>query len=86
MKLKFISIILKRKPKEISLNVAKRNLNKKERLQFILEGFPGIGPKTAKKLLKKFKTLKNIFNAEIDELRGIIGKKADVFNLTNEDY
>jgi len=83
---KFISVILKRKPKEVSLNVSKRNLNKKERLQFILESFPGIGPKTAKKLLKKFKTLRNIFNAQIDELKELIGKKADAFKFVNETY
>jgi Fanconi anemia group M protein len=33
-----------------------------EQKQFILEGFPGIGPKKAKELIKEFKTLKAIFN------------------------
>jgi Fanconi anemia group M protein len=76
---KFISVLAKKQEKEISLNVTKKNLTKKERLQFILEGFPGIGPKTAKKLLKKFKTLKNIFNASEEELKEVIGKKAGIF-------
>jgi len=83
---RFISVLANRKEKESSLNVTKKTLNKRERLQFILEGFPGIGPKTAKKLLEKFKTLKNIANASIEELTEIIGKKADIFRLIEEDY
>ena len=59
----FLSVLARRKSKEFPLNVKKKTLNKKEQLQFIIEGFPGIGPKTAKKLLKKFKTIKNIINA-----------------------
>lgn len=83
---KFISILAKKKEKESSLNVSKKTLNKKERMQFILEGFPGIGPKTAKKLLEKFGTLKNIINASEEELKDIIGKKAEVFKLIEERY
>jgi len=76
---KFIAVLGKKQEKEMSLNVTKKNLNKKERMQFILEGFPGIGPKTSKKLLKKFKTLRNIFSASEEELKEIIGKKAESF-------
>ena len=84
---KFLSVLAKRKPKELSLNVNKKSLNKKERLQFILEGFPGIGPKTAKKLLKKFKTLKNIINASEEELREILGKKTEIIiKIINDKY
>ena len=75
---RFLSVLAKRKPKELPLNVNKKSLNKRERLQFILEGFPGIGPKTAKKLLKKFKTLKKIINAPEEELREILGKKTEI--------
>ena len=83
---KFILILSKKKEKEMSLNITKKNLDKKERKQFILEGFPGIGPKTAKKLLKKFKTIRNIINASEEELKEIIGKKAEVFKVVNEKY
>ncbi len=74
---KFISVLSRKEPKETPLNVAKKFLNRKEQAQYILEGFPGIGPKTAKKLLKKFKTIKSIINATEEELRKEIGKKAD---------
>jgi Fanconi anemia group M protein len=83
---KFISVLAKRKEKEMPLNVSKKSLNKKERLQFILESFPGIGPKTARKLLEKFKTIKNMANASIEELTEVIGKKAGIFKLFEEQY
>jgi Fanconi anemia group M protein len=83
---RFIAVLARKKEKESSLNVIKKSLNKKERLQFILESFPGIGPKTAKKLLEKFKTLKNIVNSSVEELTEVIGKKADIFRLIEETY
>ncbi len=84
---KFLAVLAKRKPKELSLNVNKKSLDKKERLQFILESFPGIGPVTAKKLLKKFKTLKNIINVSEQELKDVIGKKAEiVYKIINNKY
>jgi len=75
---KFISILSKKQTKEIALKAKKRILNKKEQLQFIIESFPGIGPKTAQKLLKKFKTIQNIINAPEQKLKETIGKKAEV--------
>lgn len=74
---KFLSVLSKKKSKELPLKVKKKNLNGKERLQFIIESFPGIGPKTSKKLLKKFKTIKNIINASEEDLKKVIGKKAE---------
>ncbi|MBD3247588.1 hypothetical protein GF378_03140 [Candidatus Pacearchaeota archaeon] len=74
---KFIHILSKKKKREKPLNVNKKTLNQEERVQFILEGFPGIGPKTARKLLTKFKTLQNIFSASEQELKDAIGKKGE---------
>jgi Fanconi anemia group M protein len=82
---KFLSVLSKRKSKEFPLNVKKKNLNKKEQKQFIIEGFSGIGPKTAKKLFKKFKTIKNIINASEEELKEVIGKKAEIMKKIIED-
>lgn len=84
---KFIFVLSKKKSQELSLNVSKKSLTKKERLQFILEGFPGIGPKTAKKLLSKFKTIKNVMNAPLEELKQILGKKAEIMKqIIEEEY
>lgn len=59
-----------------SLRLKRKTMNKKEQARYILEGFPGIGPKTAKKLLKKFSSIKNVINAPEEELKKEIGKKA----------
>ena len=83
---KFILILLNREEKELSLNVSRKNLNKKEKMQFILEGFQGIGPKTAKKLLSHFKTIRELFESSQEELKEIIGKKAEVFKIIDEEY
>lgn len=83
---KFINVLARKKEKESSLNVSKKTLNKKERMQFILEAFPGIGPKTAKKLLEELKTIKKIMNSSAEELEKIIGKKAEVFKIAQEEY
>ena len=83
---KFILVLSKKESKELSLNVTRKSFDKKEQMQFIVEGFPGIGPKTAKKLLKEFKTIKNIINASQEELQEIIGKKSEIFKITEEKY
>ncbi|MFH1501159.1 MAG: ERCC4 domain-containing protein [archaeon] len=84
---KFLYILAK-KPQEynLGLRAKKKSRNKKEQMQFILEGFPGIGPKTAKKLLKKYNTIKNIINAPLEELKAEIGKKAEIFTLAEKSY
>ncbi len=73
----YISLLAK-KPinKEISLRQSRSQMSLEETKQFILEGFPGIGPSTAKKLLKEFKSLSNIFNASEDDLERVIKSKA----------
>jgi ERCC4-type nuclease len=76
---KFIKVLSKRNFKEPSLRVKKKSHNKKEQIQFILEGFPGIGPKTSKKLLEEFKSLKEVLNAKEETLKKILGKKSEIF-------
>ncbi len=82
---KFISVIANKKETSISLNAKKKSMNKKEQAQFILEGFPGIGPKSAKKLLEEFKSLKNIFNASENDLKKILGVKATILKTLIEE-
>ena len=81
----YLSVLAKRDPnKEISIRFSKILKTKEEQIQFILEGFPNIGPKKAKLLLEKFKSLKNIFKASEKDLEKVLGKKAKEFkNLLN---
>lgn len=58
---------------------------KKEQKRYVLESFPNIGPKTSEKLIKKYKTIKNILNLPKEELEKELGKKAEgIINL--RDY
>lgn len=76
----YLSLLAKKKiNKEISLRQTRIFSTKKEQQQFILEGFPDIGPATAKKLLRKFSSLFNIFNAQESDLREILGKRYSLF-------
>ncbi len=64
------------KPKtELSIRPSKSLPTPQEQKQFILEGFPGIGPTIAKQLLEQHKTLNKIFNLSEEELKQI--KKFD---------
>jgi len=74
---KFLNVLSKKRDKEELLHPNKKNLDKKEQLQFIIEGFPGIGPKKAKKLLEKFGTIQNIILAPTEELKEILGARAE---------
>lgn len=69
----------KKQDKEISMRASKLALSEKEQIQFILEGFPKIGATTAKKLIEKFKSLKNIFNASKEEISPILHSKTEIF-------
>jgi Fanconi anemia group M protein len=74
---KFLIQIAKRQeknPQEFAIRETKSKLSIKQQKQFILEGFPGIGPTTAKTLLQKFDSLKNIFNAKEEQLKKILSK------------
>jgi len=85
---RYISVIAKKpaQSSEKSLNIAKTCMTKKGRKRFILEGFPGIGPNTSKKLLKKFGSIKNIINADEETLRKTIGnKKAERLKTISEE-
>lgn len=84
----YIAVLGRKKgSREISLRPTRQMSSEQERLQFILEGFPGIGPATAKKLLTDFKTIKNIVNASEEELERHIGKRArELVALIKREY
>lgn len=82
----FLSLFAKKKKTEISLRT-KLKMPDSQRIKFILEGFPSIGPITAKKLLEKYKTIKNVINAAEEEIKSILGKRADKFlELISKTY
>lgn len=85
---RYIALLAKKSEKsDITLRPAKIFLSQEERLQFILEGFPGIGPITAKKLLAEYKTLKALMNAPEEDLAKLIGAKATpLIELLNHIY
>jgi Fanconi anemia group M protein len=68
---KFLIQIARRQEKptqEFPIRQTKSGLTTEEQKQFILEGFPGIGPIAAQNLLQEFGSLKNIFNATQEQL------------------
>jgi Fanconi anemia group M protein len=77
------------KPKtDISLRQKKAEMTLEEKKQFILEGFPGVGPTTAKKLLEKYKTLETIFKQKKEKLAEIESfdqKKSEEFRSILEN-
>ena len=89
----YIETIAKRiesKRKDISLLKKRKPLELTELQEYIIESFPGIGPTIAKNMLKKFKTVKNIVNAEEKELLEVekLGKKKvkEIKRVLEEDY
>ena len=83
---KYLTVFAKKtKSSHTSIRASKIFLTEKEQIQFILEGFPNIGPATAKKLIEKFKTIKNIMNASEEDLKPILGKRTNNFlKIINE--
>jgi len=75
----YLKILWNKKETPMSFNVSKRNLSPDERLSFILEGFPNIGPKKSEELLKEFKTIRNVLNAPEENLKKFLGKRASEF-------
>jgi Fanconi anemia group M protein len=59
--------------KEISLRTERKPLSLQEHQIFIIESLPNVGPVTARKLLEKFKTVKNVILASEEELTEVEG-------------
>ncbi len=83
---RFLYLLAKKtEGKEISLRQARIFKTKEEQKQFILEGFPYVGPVKAKALIKRFSSINNIVNASEEELKEILGKQAkDFISLISE--
>lgn len=76
-----LKIIAKREQdpdlKNIYLRSERKPLTLKEQQEYIIQSLHGVGPNISKSLLNKFKSVKNVFNADADELKEVekIGKK-----------
>jgi DNA excision repair protein ERCC-4 len=89
-----IASIARRLAKEGRRPVAFRKRGKIETISdwqlFILQSFPGVGEKTAKKIMESFRTLRDFCNAsraEIARIEGIGEKKADlIFTVLNRRF
>ncbi len=73
---KFLILIAKKQDKisegkvqEFSLRPSKTAETLEEQKQFILEGFPGIGPTSSKRLMSSYKNLISIFKAKKKDLQ-----------------
>ncbi|MHA1375130.1 MAG: DEAD/DEAH box helicase [Promethearchaeota archaeon] len=75
---------------DFKIRFEKKPSEDSELLEFIIAGIPGINALRAKKLLMEFKSLQEIFNAEINELLKTekIGKKIaeEIFRISRYEY
>lgn len=58
---------------EVQIRTDKKPLTLKEQQIFIVESLPNVGPVTARKLLEEFKSVGEVFNASLDELKRVDG-------------
>ncbi|HOD89769.1 MAG TPA: ERCC4 domain-containing protein [archaeon] len=77
----FLFVIAKREQlihsTPIKTRYSKTPMSYSQRQLFIMESFPNIGPTLARSILKEFKTLKNVANADVKDLQKVkkLGRK-----------
>lgn len=77
---KYLAVLAKKeRSPDVSIRASKLAHTKAEQKQFILEGFPHIGPAKAKALIEKFNSLQNIFTASEQDLEQILSKNTKEF-------
>jgi len=80
----------RKKGKESLPRYKPRIMNDKERLEFIVQSLPNIGPKLAKNILTHYRTLRALFTSSLSELKSIEGlgdKRAqEIYRLITLDY
>ena len=89
-----LKIIAKREQdpnlKSFYLRNERKPLTLKEQQEYIIESLPGVGPNLSKSLLKNFKSVKNVFSADIENLKEVekIGKKKaeGIRKVIDEEY
>jgi len=89
-----MNIIAKREQedtgKEFTMHTEKKNLSIREQQEYIIGSLPGIGATLSKPLLKHFKSVKNVINAEQKELEQVekVGKKTaeKIKDIVDREY
>ncbi len=89
-----LKIIAKREQdpdlKSIYLRNERKPLTLKEQQEYIIQSLPGVGPNLSKALLENFKSVKNIFDADIEKLKEVdkIGKKKadNIRKVIDQEY
>ena len=73
----FLAILARRESMELgevmSVFNKKKARTKEEKLLRVVESLPDVGPKRARELLRKFGSLRNLFNASYEELLSVPG-------------
>lgn len=76
--------------KPVSIRTQTKPVTLPEQQLFITESLPGIGPVSAKSLLKHFKTIKNLVNASKKDLKSVegIGEKTatNIIDVTQREF
>jgi len=76
--------------KEFGIRGERKPLTLKEQQEFVVSGFPGVGPTLAKGLLSEFGSVKNVISASEAELTDVekIGKKKakEIRKVLDEEY
>ena len=89
-----LSVIAKREQdetgKNFNMHADRKPLNIKEQQEYIISSLPTVGLNLAKELLKEFKSVKNIINAEEKDLKKVklIGKKKaeNIKKIIDKEY
>ncbi|RAP48863.1 MAG: Hef nuclease [Methanosphaera sp. rholeuAM74] len=80
----------KKNRKEVSIRTQTKPVTLPQQQLFITESLPGIGPVSAKNILRHFKTIKNLVNAtkkELKEVEGIGEKTANgIIDVTQREF
>ena len=75
---------------QIKLRFEKKPQEVKNLLEYIIAGLPGINSQRGRNLLERFKTLQEIFNANMEDLMNVdnIGEKIaqDIYKLSRSQY
>ena len=77
---KYLVVLCRQNQKNSSVSLHKK-IPKSSYLKkrFVLESFEGVGPKKANDLIKRFKTLNNVFSADKRDLRKVLKGRTDDF-------